>query len=295
MNLAAAKLGVGAPDGPCSGVVRSVFANAAVLSLGVGLTAVVPAAAGGLPRGVTLDETPGLDFRRLFREGESVAARGGVLRFSGGASVDLRAARPWRSRLAELSLDAGDSATARAWKTAAEILTADRRWRAIASLGRAPIRMLCAAARRRDAASAALAISALVGLGEGSTPAGDDLLVGFFAALCASRGRDGAGGPFAAAAGRALRAEAARTSEASRAYLDAIADGEASERLTAVAASVAGAAPPARVADAARAAIAVGHTSGAAGVYGLLLGFGRMAGDAIGEESERLFGDAAFA
>ena len=277
MNLAAAKLGVGVPDGPCSGVVRSVFANAAILSLAGTLATVVPSAAGGLPSGVTLGDAPGLDFRRLLAEGEAVATRGGVLRFTGGASVDLRPARPWRSRLNELVLDGNDPATARAWKTATEILYADRRWRAVASLGREAIDGLCMAACRCDLISAQSAMSALVGLGAGSTPAGDDFLVGFFAALHASVRSERARREFAAAAGQALRAMTARTSEVSRVYLDAIAEGEAPERLTTVAASIAGGATPTVVAHAARAAIAVGHTSGAAGMYGLLLGLGRMA------------------
>jgi hypothetical protein len=288
MNFAAAKLGAGVPGGPRSGVVRSVFANAALLSLGGRLTSIVPLAAGGLPNGVTLDEAPRFDFRRLLCEGQVVAARGGVLRFSGGACVDLRPARPWRSRLSELTLNARDPGTTRAWRAAADILCADGRWRAIASLGRGAIAALCAAGRRCDLAAAESAISSLVGLGEGTTPAGDDVLVGFFAALHASWGAEGARGAFVAAAGRALRAAAARTSEVSRVYLDAIAEGEASERLTAVAASIADAAPAAGVADAARAAIAVGHTSGAAGVYGLILGLGRIGSGEIFQSSERL-------
>jgi hypothetical protein len=271
-RLAAAKIGPGVPEGDVHGRVHSVFTRAAALALdGGALVTVVGRRAGGLPFGVTLEEDD-IDFARSVREGMEAAARGGVLRIgTDGLAIDLRPAARWRSGLGDLRLDPAKAATARALDTARALLEKDGRHRDFAALGGAPIAGLMRAAERRDGGAAQDALARLVGLGAGGTPAGDDFIVGFLAALWAARGEDARSAAFLQALGGAVRALSGRTNDVSRAYLEAATEGEVSETLTRLVAAVA--AGDARLAaDAAAAAIAVGHTSGADGVFGFVSG-----------------------
>jgi hypothetical protein len=85
-------------------------------------------------------------------------------------------------------------------------------------------------------------------------------------------GNDEGRAAFVARLGVRLKEFAARTHRISRVYLEAAAEGEVSERLTKLAAQVAAGATPRAVGAAAAAALAVGHSSGANGILGLLLG-----------------------
>ena len=121
-------------------------------------------------------------------------------------------------------------------------------------------------ALRLGSDGAVLAASAkLVGLGEGSTPAGDDYLVGVLHALAPS---DGEG------AGQSLLAALAvigdgRTTAASAAWLAAAARGEASPVWRALLDALASGDEP-EVRRAARAVRGTGHTSGAFSLRGFL-------------------------
>ena len=79
-------------------------------------------------------------------------------------------------------------------------------------------------------------MSRLIGLGEGRTPAGDDYLVGCFAALWACCDASKA---FATALSARLMVLATRTEDLSWLYLEVAAVGEVSERIAAVATGIA--------------------------------------------------------
>jgi len=289
VRLVALRIGTGVPTRPFAGVVRSVFANAAILTVADGLVTLVPAAAGGLPGAITVDVPLGFDFASFVVVGAEAASRAGILRFAGGAaSIDLRAARLWTSRLRDISLDFGDPATDSAWRNVAAALRADGRSDAIARLARQDILSLSAATRHFHLESAERAAARLVGLGAGGTPAGDDLLVGYLAGLWSSAAGVCVRADFAAGLGKALLGLAKRTNDVSRVYLAAAAAGEALERLAAVAARIAAGAAPTALAEAAAAAVAVGHTSGADGALGLLLGLAAWGPGTIFRESGRL-------
>ena len=113
----------------------------------------------------------------------------------------------------------------------------------------------------------------LIGLGDGKTPAGDDYLVGIFAALW-SRAASQA---FAAALRPKLMTLAARSSDLSSLYLQEAARGEVSERLFDVAAGICAGDSEDVVGNAVTKALAVGHSSGAAGIFGLLKGYAACA------------------
>jgi hypothetical protein len=119
------------------------------------------------------------------------------------------------------------------------------------------------AIRRRSAADATTATAALAGLGEGSTPAGDDFLVGVIYAIYATLPR-----ARAAALGTAIAAAAAaRTTRLSALCLQRAAGGEAiptwSHFFSAVATG-----ETRRIRERARRVAALGHTSGRAALAG---------------------------
>ena len=132
-----------------------------------------------------------------------------------------------------------------------------------------PIQILVGATQSGDIDAASDAVSQVIGLGDGLTPAGDDFLVGYLAGLwSASRAR--ARDAVRNAVGAAIAANAARTGTISRHYLEAAIAGEVSEPLARLAAAI-GNGDTRNTEQAAAAALSVGATSGAAASYGLLL------------------------
>lgn len=274
MRLAALTAGFGIPTGVFQGSVVAVHPRACVLALDSGalVTLVLPVV-GSLPLGITLDAPPTFLFADCVRVGAGIAARGGILRFAGSSlSVDLRDARPWRSRLTDHAIDLGMRSTREAWNVAMTALQADGRAAPLARLAGKSIDMLVGASRACDIAAASEAFSRLVGLGEGTTPAGDDYLVGHFAALWSCVGEDEGRATFVARLGARLKVFAAGTHRISRVFLEAAAEGEVSERLVRLAAQVAAGATPRAIDIAAANALDIGHSSGANGTLGLLLG-----------------------
>jgi hypothetical protein len=281
-RLAALKTGFGVPDADFDAAVHSVFTNALILAVdGGGLVTLVPEEAGALPGGITLDAEAGIGFDRMIPAGARTAARAGVLRVAdSGLTVDLRQAGAWRSRLGELTLDLARASSRKAWDTAAAMLATDGRAERFLRIAAKPVLALADAARGfRDAEASAL-MERLGGLGEGGTPAGDDFLVGFAAALHMSAAGDGRRRGFAEAFFGHLQSLADRTNAVSRVYLQAAAAGEVSEKLTNLALRIARGDAPAPVEEAAASAIAVGHTSGADGTLGLLAGMAASGPDA---------------
>ena len=126
---------------------------------------------------------------------------------------------------------------------------------------RPALRALLAAAQRGDRGAAERAAASLVGVGSGLTPSGDDVLVGFTAALTAARAV--LAGPIA----RAAAAAGARTTLIARTYLDHAARGEYAERVHDLTAAVAAGAEAQVVRG-----MSWGATSGADLVLGILLG-----------------------
>jgi len=269
VRLAATRIGAGVATGDFSGAVRETFRNACILAVDGTLIALVPQAAGSLPAAITLALESGFAFDKEIAVGSEVAARGGVLRIKGArCAIDLRSATRWRSNLAALDLDLWSAPMSAAWEVANDALETDGRHRALLGIASEHIDVLVVALRRSRRLDASAAAMRLIGLGAGGTPAGDDFLVGCLAALWSSRRTRDSG--LAARLGVAIANESRRTNVVSRVYLEAAAIGEVSERLTDLIRAIAeGSAKDS--ARAAVAAIAVGHTSGADGVFGLLL------------------------
>jgi hypothetical protein len=270
MRLAALATGAGVPAGDFSGRVVELHAQAALVALSDAyyVTLIAPQL-GRFPYGITLDMPPECSFRTLLPVDADIAARGGMLRVAGGPAIDLRNARPWRSRLCTLHMDLARAPVKCAYRTAWSAFDADGRGTGLPRVAGVTLERLTEATRHRDAVAAEAAMSCLVGLGEGRTPAGDDYLVGFCAALWAG---DGAAKSFAAVLGRRLASLAIRTERLSRLYLKAAAVGEVPERIAAVAGGITAGGDEAEIGRLVAAALAVGHSSGAAALLGLLQG-----------------------
>jgi hypothetical protein len=271
MRLAALSVGDGVPAGDFAGLIAEVHPRAALLALaGERWVTLVAPELGRQPGGITVSTPAGLSLRTFLTVGAEVAARGGMLRVAGVAmTIDLRGSRPWRSGLDALRLDLDRPAVAQAYRTAWSAVNADGRGDRLRHAAGTICKGLAEATRYRDVEAAERAMSGLIGFGEGRTPAGDDYLVGYFAALwsCSDMRRG-----FAAALGGRLRALIAPAGHLSRLYLQAAAEGEVSERIATVAASVAAGSDDAVIRRAVAGALAVGHSSGAASLLGLLDG-----------------------
>ena len=232
---------------------------------------------GRQPHAISLDAPADLSFRSIFVLGEPAAARMGMLRIAGGeVTIDLRGAQRWHCGLKGLRIDLNQAEVAGAWRAACAAVDKDGRSSRFGCTNSAIINALDHATHREDPAAADQAMSRLIGLGVGRTPEGDDYLAGYFAALWAS---SDASRCFAATLAPRLVALSVHTEHLSRLYLRAAAAGEVSERIAAVAASIAAGGNEREIEHHMVAALAVGHTSGAAAMLGLLRGCGACAGD----------------
>ena len=273
MRIAAVLIGPGVPRHDFVGLVAATYARACLIALtNDRLVTLVGAEMGGLPNGITVETPDGFSFEQSLSIGARAAVRGGMLRIDNGFCVDLRASRPCRSHLDRLAVSLAHEPVRLAWDTAWSALRAHGAFAPLMSRGGAAVLRMCEATRDLDSTCARQAMSALIGLGEGLTPSGDDYLVGHFVGLWSCAGADGARQRFIANLGESLRGIASRTNRVSRMYLEAAAEGEVSERLATLVCRIAAGAGEQAVANAAAAALAVGHCSGACGVLGLLLG-----------------------
>jgi hypothetical protein len=231
------------------------------------------------------------------RVGQAAACRGGVLRIEGTElAIDLRAASCWHIDLVALQLDLRRPEVACAWTVAWRELTAHRCsdgfsaiitpvWGGaqapptsvtqaiLGQLGDQAVRALLEATHDCLLADAIIAMRPMIGLGPGLTASGDDFLVGYLAGLWSTAGDEPARLRFLNAAGAWLcRVAEERTNSISHAYLKSAARGHVSEPIATLAQQVSLAQDVGGVRAATQAALSVGHTSGAAGTLGLLLG-----------------------
>ncbi len=198
----------------------------------------------------------------------------------------MRGSRHWHCDLARLRLDMTQQAVRQAWQVAHRLLQQNGRSHGLHRIGGVAIKRLSETTRACESAAARDAVRALVGLGEGATPAGDDFLVGYLAGA-RSAARDIAPRTrFLAALCDQLTALLERTTRVSGLYLAAAAAGQISQRLYDVAAGIAAGAAAETIAVAVGAALDVGHSSGSCGVLGLLRG--SLAWDAATPQPARI-------
>jgi hypothetical protein len=241
------------------GVVHSVFSRAMNLEIGARLWTLLAAGRADLPLGIQLAAT---DFDRLgVRRGDAAVVRAGFIGIGAAGNrvvIDCRAARRWKPT-PHPALAPG--LAARLDLVAA--LSADRAWPASVGLARSVVLAL----RGRSALDAAL--RRVVGRGPGSTPAGDDVLVGILAVLTSPR--SGARGAAAAQAlRRALQPLLPTTPDISAHLLRQAADGLLGRDLHELLGAVLGAGDAQDLSLAVKRVIETGATSGADTCAGLI-------------------------
>jgi hypothetical protein len=186
------RLGYRVPRTQFDGTVHAVFARACYIECGDTLLTLVAATLADGPTTLLLGREAAADLRSAFCRGDVVRCREGQIR-SRGAFVDLRSARTWRVPDPRPALAVSD--TMSRLELARTRLAQVRRTQSsvLNGSGDAAIARLERACRYLDAAAALEHATRFIGWGEGLTPAGDDYLVGFCAALgtlaCGDAGR----------------------------------------------------------------------------------------------------------
>ncbi len=283
MRLSAISIGHTLPRERFDGRVRSLFRRACNIGLADGrLITLLVETLSDVPQGVRLSTPPVFAFDTLpLQLDQAVACRVGIIRFEGSTlSVDLRTARMWRADLSDLWVDVTVLSVRSAWQAAWRELhrqSADglgligqKSW-PTHTAGQA-IDALLDATRRLDAPAACAAAEALIGVGPGLTPSGDDFLVGYLTGLQRVAGERPLREGFVSTLGAEIVRLSRRTTEVSRAYLEHAAQGRVSGVLADLARAIGRGESIADTQRAARAALRVGSTSGADSVLGLLLG-----------------------
>lgn len=289
MILNAISIGYAIPRTDFDAVVHSVFRTAINLRLDVNqLLTIVASSEADLPQGIRVDTPDDFSFE-IFKAGEQVTCRDDTLHFN-SLTIEMRGARLWKCDLPALQVDLTHPAASNAWRSVwqalnrrqielnAEIIAEDlfRSDRIAPSIvadkaGKA-MRDLVNATRRYDLTVAQSSVHALIGLGSGLTPSGDDLLVGYIAGLwCTIRNQNNRA-QFVSNLGDAIIHQSEDTNEISRAYLYHAARGQVSSLLANLAEAICMDWNPDRLLNAAESAMRVGHTSGMDAVTGLLVG-----------------------
>lgn len=182
VKLRVERIGYLVPAPSFDSTVQSVYARACNLVQHGSLFTLLACGTADGPTSLVLAGDRPIDLRACFRQGDAVTRSGGRLA-SRGAEADLAHATIWRPdarpvvadplRIAENLRDARARLTARP-DCAASVVHRE---------GRAVCAALERACRAHDCEAALPLAARLIGWGEGSTPAGDDFLVGLLAGL----------------------------------------------------------------------------------------------------------------
>lgn len=297
MRFQALSIGTEVPTHCFSGTVHSVFRWTCNIRLEPDrLLTLLSSEKGNVPHGIRLNTPSQSVFLDLFRVGQPVACRGGILRINGcDVLIDLRTARPWHIDLKKLGIDLRRPTQAQSWAVAWSELTTYRReggllgimepsghseGRSIASAtseilmqqAARTIPALLRATRDLQFNDAMTSIRPLIGLGPGLTPSGDDFLVGYLAGLWCTAGNHPSRVRFLKTLGSELSEAARNTNDISYAHLRSATKGHTSEPIATLAQRLKQDHHLSGVRAATQAALQIGHTSGSDGVLGLLLG-----------------------
>jgi hypothetical protein len=251
--------------------VLSVHRSAVNIALGADLLTIAGVAAGGLPGGILVPD--GFDPAALgVRTGFPVEVGLEAVELGNAVSIDLTGAAPWSARLrpiAPLPRDLTERSSLVRDAMAAAGLGGLIGWPG----GHGPSAWFRQAVATGELEAVGRTGEAIVGLGAGLTPAGDDVLVGFSAALAA------AGHPWARPLARRWARHAAdRTTPVAHAYHRHAARGDYAERLHVVLRAIL-AGPRGGIAGAVDGAVAFGATSGVDSLTGATLAL-QLANDA---------------
>jgi hypothetical protein len=291
MYLSAISIGYAVPDGNFAAAVHSVFQSALNLRLDGEnhLLTLIASDEGDLPQGIRLDAPGNFSFEG-FHAGEPAVCRDSLLHFGKSSlSVQLSGARRWKCDLPALRFDPANPAVSAAWGFVWEALNERQRHSEAEILAEELVRSnesartsvarragevmqaLVNAARRYDLTNTSV-VRALIGLGSGLTPSGDDLLIGYLAGLwCTVQDRNDRM-KFIFSLGKTITRLSSKTNDISHTFLYHAVQGQVSSRLADLAEGICQGENPQRLREVAETAMRVGHTSGMDAVTGLLIG-----------------------
>jgi hypothetical protein len=289
MVLETISIGYAVPHTDFDATVHSVFRSAINLrpSSGGELLTLVAFSEADLPQGIRVDTPSDFSFE-IFNTGEQATCRENILRLN-SLIVDLRDAQRWKCDLPALQADLGNPTVTAAWKfvwqalnqrqiqSNAEIIAenlfhSDESMRGIQRIAGDAIRGLVNATQCHDLILATSSVHALIGLGTGLTPGGDDLLVGYLAGLWCAVHDSSERRQFVSELGNAIIHHSQQTNDISRVYLYHASQGQVSSLLAKLADAICMGKNAGHLIDTAETAMRVGHTSGMDAVTGLLVG-----------------------
>ena len=298
MYLRAISVGYAVPGESFDASVHSVFQSSINLRLNKvnRLLTLTSSSEDDLPQGIRLDAPESFTFES-FQAGEPAICRDGILYFEKNSlTVQLSGARRWKCDLPALMFDISNPVVSTAWSlvwdalnkrqklSESEIIAEEffdsnesAQGRVSHKAGEA-MRELVNSTRRYELTDTA-AISALIGLGPGLTPSGDDLLVGYMAGLWSTVRDRSEREQFISSLGKRIIRLSRMTNDISRTYLYHAVRGQVSSRLANLTETICRAENPERLLDIAEAAMRVGHTSGMDTVTGMLAGLMAWEGD----------------
>jgi hypothetical protein len=256
-----------------AGRVHSVFARACNIACGGVLLTVSAPEPGNGPTTLRLAPARALDLRDRFEVGEGVRCRDGRLR-SRSTELVLLHARVWRPTRAGASLPR--ERIDERLRAAQRVLARRRSARPnVLDDAAAPVTAaLVDACRALDCERATRELERLIGWGEGLTPAADDFLVGVVAALDVLACEDPRRQSFLAALTAAVRRNASRTTPVAAHVLRLAAGAHHPEALLRLRDALLADENGTSLAAALEGVLAIGASSGADTVSGLLAGLG---------------------
>lgn len=274
--------------------VHSVFPRACNIETDSGeLVTLLAAGSGNAPHAIRCAAPFAPPSRRL-RQGQPASLDGPILQVPAAhLVVDFSRAAVWNGSVAAASPGLNGAEVQRALRhqapdqgVAPALFSSSRPHaalqRALAARMAQTLPMLAHATAKGDAGAVVSALSALVGLGPGLTPAGDDFIVGYLAALWSRSRREPGIAALLCAIATPVGQMSLLTNAISRQMLLDALQGQFAERLTDVVRCIC---EGGDVARASVRALEVGHSSGADALCGLLFGYSLTpAASAIREE-----------
>ncbi len=271
--------------------VHSVFARACNIETQDGtLVTLLDYRLGNAPHGIACEVPDSFAFNSEIRPGTKVSVRDGELTLEQTALVvDLSRAVRWSGAPSQHAVDPTSRATRNSLAMIWRMLQDSSRSRGLFACWSLPnetasplhaallrrlavcLPLLARGTVARDATTIVKALSAMIGLGIGLTPSGDDFIVGYLAALWSQSSRDATLPPLLGLLRAPLESMIAKTGAISRQLILDASAGQFSEPLVDLVRAIADG-DDERVAITAARALRIGHSSGADALLGLLLG-----------------------
>lgn len=286
-------LGASVPRARIAGTVHSVFPRACnVLLEDSHVISLLAPEVGRSAHGIRVSAGRAMRFDQIVGAGDRVQLDERSASFGArGLEVQLDSALPWRDALSGTAIPPETEKLGRLVPEAHAALERGAAGLGCVFLGhsggdavaRAAVKVAAKQVPRLARATAALnaevagrAASRLVGMGTGFTPAGDDFLIGWLAALALARGGDADRSEFLSGFAKRVSELRALTHPVSAQHLEDACQLRFSERLADFAAGLASGEPLWR--EPLRRLLAVGHSSGADAAAGLLTALPLWAG-----------------